>query len=217
MANTGEKGRGRVLTLVLTFLIVFNAALTDAFARSDSSANEALRGRYFLVVWAYQGPGNAPKHSHTFAAFYDGDDLADGRVLPATISWLPTSGLPHLLGIEKGRNFTLAQTLALACKTGKQVASMGPYEITFYLYQRALARIRFLRSGTVAYSVLALRSGSMNCIQAAGDITGTAFHPGISYGWAASPVIVRHFSPFFKKGGQINHTLAPVLIAKGCG
>jgi hypothetical protein len=204
-------------TLVLTFLMVFNGPVTDAFARSDSLRSETLRGRYFLMVWGYQGPGNAPKDSHSFVAFYRGDDLADGRVIPATISWLPASGRTHLLGVEPGRNFSLAETLALACKTGKQVASLGPYEITFDLYQRALARIRTLRSGRVAYSALALRSGSMNCIRAAGDITASPFHPGIAYGWAASRVIARHFTPVFKNGVGINHTLAPFLIARGCG
>jgi hypothetical protein len=53
------------------------------------------------MVWGYQGPGNAPKDSHSFAAFYDGDDLADGRVIPATISWLPAVAALICLGWNK--------------------------------------------------------------------------------------------------------------------
>src|SRR3954469_8416504 len=85
-----------------------------------------------------------------FASFYDGADLAKRRVNPATISWLPESGRVHLFGVERGRNFTLDQTLALACQSGKKVRSWGPYEISADLYRRALNRIRLLESGSVA-------------------------------------------------------------------
>ena len=37
----------------------------------------SLSNRYFVVVWAYEG--DAPRESHTFATFYKGDDLANGR------------------------------------------------------------------------------------------------------------------------------------------
>jgi len=92
-ASTHQRGPKRLemKTLVLTFLMVFNGTLTDAFARSDSLGSGTLRGRYFLMVWGYQGPGNAPKDSHSFAAFYDGDDLADGRV----INQLASCKWPH--------------------------------------------------------------------------------------------------------------------------
>jgi hypothetical protein len=74
----------------------------------------------------------------------------------------------------------------MACRDGKRVASWGPYETNFDLYQRALARIRLLASGRVAYSGLALFPGTMNCIKAAGDITDTPLNQGISWGFAAS-------------------------------
>jgi hypothetical protein len=174
------------------------AAAVVGLALPANADNTNLRGRYFLVVWGYQGAGNAPRESHVFATFYEGDDLAEGRTMPATISWLPATGVNYLLGVEPGRNFSLTQTVALACQTGKQVASWGPYEITLALYRRALARIELLRSGRVAYSLLSLRAGTMNCIDAAGDITDTSFHPGISWGFKASKAVIRHLSPFFK-------------------
>jgi hypothetical protein len=64
-------------------------AAVPAFAAPDYAG---LRGRYFIVVWGYQGAGNAPKDSHTFASFYDGTQFSRGRVKPATISWLPITG-----------------------------------------------------------------------------------------------------------------------------
>jgi len=197
-------------TLVAFLFVVVGFCLTPALAR-DNSEREDLRGRYFMVVWAYQGPGNAARDSHTFASFYAGDDLADGHVEPATISWFPATGVVRPFGLERGRNFSLAQTLAMACRAGKQVASWGPYEITFGLYRRALARISLLKSGKVSYSMMSLRQGTMNCIEAAGDITDTPFRPGLSWGFAASEAVVRHLSPFLKKGKRISRTLAASL------
>ena len=112
-----------------------------------------------------------PRESHTFLTVYRGDDLAEGRVVPATISWFPTTGVVHLIGVEPGRNVSLRQTLAIACQGRKHVATWGPYEIPSALYQRVLARIRLLESGRIDYSALSLRPGSLNCIEAAGDIT----------------------------------------------
>ena len=197
-------------TLVPFLFVVVAFCLTPTFAQSESE-HEGLRGRYFMVVWAYQGPGNAPRDSHTFVTFYDGDDLANSHVKPATISWFPATGVVRPFGVERGHNFSLAQTLAMACRGGKQLESWGPYEITFGLYRRALARISLLKSGKVSYSLMSLRPGTMNCIEAAGDITETPFRPGLSWGFAASEAVVRHFSSFLKNGKRISGAVAASL------
>jgi hypothetical protein len=187
-------------------------------ARRLSSAmpmDDIPDGHYFMVVWAYEGPGNMPKDSHTFASFYDGDDLADNSLKVPTISWLPESGVVHPLRIERGRNFSLAQTLAIACRSGKQLRYWGPYEITPDLYHRALARIRLLQSGRVAFSALYFRPGTMNCVEAAGDITDTPFRPGLSWGFKATESVVRHLSPFVNPGG-VTETAAKLPIWGGC-
>ena len=172
-----------------------------------------LRGRYFVVIWAYQG--HAPTDSHSFASFYNGDDLAEGRVTPATISWLPASGEVHPLQVERGRNFSLIETLAIACQGGKRVANWGPYEVTADLYRRALARIELLRSGRVAFSAVGSHPHAMNCIEAAGDIGHTPLRPGSSWGVAASEAIVRHLRRFFKSG-QPNDIIAQSVMSQGC-
>jgi hypothetical protein len=176
----------------------------------------SLQNRYFLVVWGYQGEGNPPRESHTFLTVYRGDDLAEGRVAPATISWFPAGGVIHLVGVERGRNFSLRQTLAIACKGRKHVATWGPYEIPSALYRRALARIKLLQSGRMAYSALSLRPASMNCIEAAGDITNKRFHPFMSWGHQASKAVVRHLSPFFKDRGRMNQSVARMVLWRGC-
>jgi hypothetical protein len=194
-------------------LLMVSAALNPAFGHIDKA--ESLRNHYFVVVWGYEGNGNRPRESHTFVAFYNGEDLADGRVKPATISWLPTDGAISLIGVEQGRNFSLGETLAMACRANRRVARWGPYEVSLDLYRRALARIKVLGSGSVAYSALGL-AGSMNCIEAAGDITAAPFHPGISWGFRASETVVRHFAPFFKRGRRIDSSIAQLMLSNKC-
>src|SRR4051794_38100 len=86
---------------ILSMLFIFIGATGATRAQEKPS----LSGRYFLVVWSYQGPDDDVVHAHTFVSFYDGNDLAKGVVRPATISWLPASGTVHLFGAEKGHNF----------------------------------------------------------------------------------------------------------------
>ena len=203
---TGQK-------LIVYWLAAIIAVVVAFPADSDSPS---LRHRYFLVVWDYQGVGNLPRDSHTFLTVYRGDDLAKGRVAPATISWFPATGVVHLVGVERGRNLFLSQTLAIACQGRKHVAAWGPYEIPSALYRQALARIKLLESGRIDYSALSLRPGSMNCIEAAGDITNKPFHPLMSWGHQASKATVRHLSPFFKNGGRVNRTVARMVLWNAC-
>jgi hypothetical protein len=114
---------------------------------AEAEARVPLSGRYFVVVWGYEA-GSSPTDSHTFATFYRGDDLARGKVGPQTISWLPATGVVQPSTIERGKNFTLGETLALARRRGYRVGAFGPYEIAAENYPRALARIRLLNSGT---------------------------------------------------------------------
>jgi len=135
---------GRLQKLIVYWLAAIIAVVVAFPADSDSPS---LRHRYFLVVWGYQGAGNLPRESHSFLTVYRGDDLAKGRVAPATISWFPADRGVRLVGTERGRNFSLPQTLADCVPGGRQVATWGPYEISPALYQRVLARINLLESG----------------------------------------------------------------------
>jgi hypothetical protein len=206
--------RERPLQKLIFYWLLSVIAVVVAFPAH--SGLPSLQNRYFLVVWGYQGAGNLPRDSHTFLSVYRGDDLARGRVAPATISWFPADRGLHLVGIERGRNFSLPQTLAMACQGRKHVATWGPYEIPPALYQRVLARIKLLESGRIDFSALSLRPRSMNCIEAAGDITNKPFHSLMSWGHQASRAVVRHLSPFFKDGGRINRTVARTVLWSGC-
>ena len=204
---------GRLQKLITYWFLAVSAVVVAFPAKSG---RPSLQNRYFLVVWGYQGAGNRPRESHTFLTVYRGDDLAEGRVAPATISWFPATGVVYLVGVDRGRNVSLRKTLAIACEGRKHIATWGPYEIPSALYRQALARVKLLESGRVDYSALRLRPGSMNCIEAAGDITNKPFHPLMSWGHQASKATVRHLSPFFKNGGRVNRTVARMVLWNVC-
>jgi hypothetical protein len=185
-----------------------------AMTAQSANSEVALRSHYFLVVWAYQGRDDDLVHAHTFTSFYKGDDLAKGVVHPLTLSWLPASGVVQLFGVEKGRNFSLAQTMGMACRAGRDVKSWGPYEIRPELYHRAMKRLQLLQSGRVKYAMTNGSPHSMNCIRAAGDITPEPLDTGILWGNAASAQVVRHLSPYFVGDGTPIKGLA--AIARGC-
>jgi hypothetical protein len=83
---------------LLCLIVTIGIGLAPVVGLADTTQTEGVRA-------------NKPRDSHTFASFYGGDDLADGSVKSATISWLPESGVVHLLRVGRGRNFLLAQTL----------------------------------------------------------------------------------------------------------
>lgn len=184
-------------------ILAFFIGVAAAAAPSGSQADTHLRGRYFMVVRAYQSPDNDVVKAHTFVSFYRADELANPKSNPPTISWLPASGTVHIFGAERGRNFSLAETLEMAHRAGSEVKSWGPYEIRPELYRSGLKRIQLLRSGRVTYSMLGAFPGSMNCIDAAGNLTPAPLDTGLLWGFAASSEVVRHFSPYIKRPARV--------------
>lgn len=190
--------------------------LSDAAQTHRAAEQSDLKGRYYLIVWSYQGPDDDVVHAHTFTSFYRGDDLAKGLLRPATISWLPASGVVQLLGSERGRNFSLDETLQNACRAQRSVQTWGPYEIKPALYHRALQRMRLLQSGRIRYAMMNGAPQAMNCIKAAGDITAAPLDTGILWGVAAGAEVTRHLSPFFVSHGHAPGQLESLSNSKIC-
>lgn len=198
MANGTPKHRqsaSKRCAALLFFFIFLTLSLT---ASADNDVKSlALGGRYFVVVWAYQGPDDDLTHAHTFTSFYRGLDLAKGIVRPATISWLPASRAVQPFGVEKGHNFSLHQTLRMACQAGRRIRAWGPYEIRSELYRRAMRRIELLKTAKVRYAMINALPKAMNCIAASGDITPKPLEAGVLWGEAASAEVAHHLSPYF--------------------
>jgi hypothetical protein len=160
-----------------------------AIVLSASAQAQSLQGRYFVVVWGYQGTTNAAVDAHTFATFYRGESLGS----PATISWLPATRVVRARGEERGRNLSLGETLALARARKATVRAFGPYEITSETYRKALARIRELNSGRFAYTMINGGGSAVNCILAVSAVGGP-LGTGLNWGFAASSMVARHLA-----------------------
>jgi hypothetical protein len=205
--------------------VVVSFILPDAQIFGTSATNVMAKFCRFIFFFSSgrpvnAGPSSIPAHfcnAHTFASFYRGDDLAIGVVRPATISWLPATGAVQLFGAERGYNFSLGQTLRMACRSRRKVKAWGPYEVKAELFRSALRRIQVLESGQIRYSMINALPRSMNCITAAGDITPVPLDTGILWGDAATAEVVRHLSPYFVgEGSTTLKGLAAISTAKAC-
>lgn len=213
----GSSTRQRIFAVVCAGLSICAWADVSGATQAHRGAKQSgLHGRYYLIVWSYQGPDDDVVHSHTFTSFYRGDDLARGVLRPATISWLPASGVVQPLGAERGRNFSLDETLQNACHAERSVKAWGPYEVKPALYERALQRVRLLQSGRIRYSMINGAPQAMNCIKAAGDITPAPLDTGLLWGVAAGAAVARHLSPFFVGRGHAPEQLERIAHAKTC-
>ena len=111
----------------------------------------------------------------------------------AVISWLPATGIVREQGAERGRNFSLDETLMHARRHGYRIATFGPYEVSAETYAHALARIRLLNSGKVAYTMINGPAHAMNCIEAAGSVDAPIM-TGAAYGFSASAAVAAHLA-----------------------
>jgi hypothetical protein len=166
-----------------------------AVTASTAAFAESYAGRYFVILFGYDGPGRRAVDSHTFASFFDGDAIERGeRGAPPTISWLPEDGNVRRTGLHRGRNFSLEETLRIAEVRGYTVRPFGPFEIPRSLYEAALRQIRHLESGFEFYRMVAGSAGrrGLNCIHAVAGVVGP-LRTGMSWGIPATQEVAQHF------------------------
>ena len=146
------------------------AWLLAGLALGQPAAAPVCQDVYYVVVFGAQRPGlKAARYSHSFATFVH---LAPGGGLEAfTISWLPRSARvkPLFPVPERGRNFTLQETLQLCQANRTEVACWGPYQVHPDLWHRARWQKGRLEGGQVLYK--AYDAGSpdgqvSNCLHA---------------------------------------------------
>ncbi|MBY0369912.1 hypothetical protein K2X33_04445 [bacterium] len=186
-------------------------------AGTANAAAQRLDDRYFMVVFGYEGPGNRAVDSHTFASFYSGDALMRRQTRnPATISWLPATGVVRPIRREAGRNFSLEETLAIARERGYEVRAYGPYEITRDLYRRALDRIDYLNSGRVDYRMTAaglFMPNVLNCISAVSGVLGP-LNTGTLWGFAASQKVTQYLAKEVYSYPNVNYDVADAIALR---
>jgi hypothetical protein len=148
--------------------------------------------RYYFLLYGGQSLPFKPRTAHTWATFVKAAPAADGTTLveSVTISWLPATGkvVPYRLRPEPGRNYTLAETFAIAARQGDRVSMWGPFEIDAGRYELAVAQAARLESGVIRYRAIdSLRRNQsvQHCVHA------------ITY---ADPAMSRYIQPVLQVG-----------------
>ena len=187
----------------------------------NNSPRQLTATRYVLTIYGFQTNPNFLRTAHTWAiaqkqdSFDDGSESADS---PQIIGWLPASGVIQLVGLEKGKLYSYADTVAWAERVGATICQTAMTEIAQGLYDSFVERIQQLASGTIMYVMSdnpSLRPDkATNCIHAVSDLKVVlASQPMLDTGWAhgcrASFMVYKSFRPWFSG--------PPVAMAGGHG
>lgn len=180
-------------------------ALGFLLSAGGASAGEA----YFLLMFGSQRVPANPDYSHTFATFvratWEGDCPcpANATLQAHTISWLPCNGVVRLAALcpETGRNWELHETIRWCERNDMRISIWGAYRIDCELYNRAVAQVQLLQSGTVRYK--ALDTGRKtdrvtNCIHAVSTLSQGYRLMVLSPGWGetASYLVLKELEPW---------------------
>lgn len=168
-------------------LLAAAVALPPAAARAADPPGT----RYYFLLFAGQSVPFEARTAHTWATWVKAAPSADGVALETqTVSWLPADldVQPLLFRTKAGRNWSLADTLAVMAKTNARVSLWGPFETDADRYHRAVAQARTLESGAVRFrsiDSLTRRPGVQHCVHA------------VTY---ADPVVRKYIQPVLRVG-----------------
>lgn len=161
-----------------------------------AAVSARAEAKYFMIMFAYQTEPNLARNSHTFATFIK-KEKDDTQI--ETVSWLPEDGNIRTMKIlnEKGKNYTLEETLRTAEKLKAKTYFIGPYEVNKEVYDKATAHIGRLKKGSVRYKALDLRGQRhFNCIHAVTEVVGSKPAIGFAWGLEASRRALNEFRPY---------------------
>lgn len=172
--------------------MIFTLIAATALAVPTAEPVPLAAPRYFFILYGGQSLPFKPRTAHTWATFVKAAPAADGTMVmeTVTISWLPETGnvKPYRLRPERGRNFSLDETFAIAVGQGDRVSMWGPFEIHAERYEQAVAQARRLESGVVRYRAIdsfTRRQSVSHCVHA------------VTY---ADPVMSRLIQPVLQVG-----------------
>lgn len=170
-----------------------------------AGAGEAF---YLLMFGAQRVPAN-PNYAHSFAAFvrasWVGDDPCPVKptLEVTTISWLPVTGSVRTVKLfaEPGRSYELHETIRWCQCNDMRVSMWGAYQISPYLYCRAVRQANILASGQVRYKADdSFRDDArvVNCIHALAKVVEGPRLVVISPGWgeSASYFILKEYEQY---------------------
>src|SRR5262245_54168052 len=131
-----------------------SCALTTAMLLILGQAPINHEESYYVVVFSAQRQVlNQPRHAHNWATFIRvrGPAGPNAKVDWHTVSWMPANLIirPARPLAEEGANVELHRTLDWARGDHDCVSLLGPYRIDKCLFDRSLAKVDQLESGSV--------------------------------------------------------------------
>mgnify|MGYP005836512127 CR=1 FL=1 len=163
--------------------------------------------RYYMILFGGQAIPFRPRTAHTWAIFAKARRQVDSTLAVEwfTISWLPAEGpvQPLRLWPQKGKNYTLEETMQRAAEQKDRVSMWGPYEISALRYELARQWFYQLSSGRVRYRVLDtlwFNPRIAHCVHA------------VTY---ADPVLCRRIQPVVRVGEPGTSRLAMMYVRDG--
>jgi len=163
--------------------------------------------RYYFILYGGQSRPFKPRTAHTWATFVKATPDAAGVLCMEsfTISWLPATGevKPWKCRAETGKNYTLAETFAIAAEQKDRVSMWGPFEIDATRFEMAAAQAAFLESGEVLYRAIdsfTLNHFVQHCVHA------------VTY---ADPILKEKIQPVLQVGEPGTSRLAERYLKSG--
>ncbi len=161
--------------------------------------------KFYILVFGSQSKPKVARRTHTWVVLVRAQQhggVPGPEIEYHTISWLPITTEVHPLKfqVEKGVNWSLAETLQIVLKNQEQISEWGPYECRPRLYYRTLVQKAFLDSGVIGYQAIddigeSARNGNgCDCIHAFTDqdpLFSRSRYPLRRFGDSASQFIVK--------------------------
>jgi hypothetical protein len=148
----------------------------DAYVGMEAPPGE----RYFLMVFGSESSPKRAKYTHTWATMVRVREAAGAAptIEEFTISWMPATLDIQAFSrrVEPGVNLGLKFSIEEMLRHDEKVAVWGPYEVSFWLFDRFLVQKQFMESGRVGYQCIdsigeAARTGNgCDCIHAITDL-----------------------------------------------
>jgi len=184
------------------------AATGTCFTNGNASPPQAIgQCRHYMILFGGQAIPFRPRTAHTWAIFAKASRQTDGslHVEWFTISWLPAEGpvRPLRLWPQRGKNYTLEETMQRAAEQNDRISMWGPYEISALRYELAREWFFQLNSGQVRYRVLDtlwFNPRIAHCVHA------------VTY---ADPILYRRIQPVVRVGEPGTSRLARMYVNAG--
>jgi len=148
----------------------------DAYVGKQAPSGE----RYFLIVFGSESTPKKAKYTHTWATMVRMTESPGAAPIieEFTISWMPATLdiQAYSRRVEPGVNLDMKFSVEEMLRHDEKVAVWGPYEVSFWLFDRFMVQKKFMESGRVGYQCIdsfgeAARKGNgCDCIHAITDL-----------------------------------------------